>query len=148
MLVADFAVVVVAIVETCLAHAVLHGARERQHPPTGIKWQSCGAAHQGQPYFWRRPAVGMRAARAGGMGAVSAIAAPPSSRQARTCGRARRFRVVAGATNGNASIRISRATMAAKMTSGGGELDKRGPEKWQKRLTGHSATKAIESTFS
>ena len=44
VLVADFAVVVaMAIVETGLAHAALHGARERQHPPAGTKWQSCAA---------------------------------------------------------------------------------------------------------
>src|ERR1700756_98163 len=38
---ADFAVgVAVAIVGTCLAHAALHCARSRQHPPAAIKWQS------------------------------------------------------------------------------------------------------------
>jgi hypothetical protein len=37
---ADFAIpVAMAIVETCLAHAALHCARSRQHPPAGIKWQ-------------------------------------------------------------------------------------------------------------
>jgi hypothetical protein len=40
VLVADFAIVVaVAIVQTCLAHAALHGDRERQHPPAGLRWQ-------------------------------------------------------------------------------------------------------------
>ena len=40
MLVADFAIVVaVAIVQTCLAHAALHGGRKRQHPPAGLRWQ-------------------------------------------------------------------------------------------------------------
>ena len=40
MLVADFAIVIaVAIVQTCLAHAALHGDRERQHPPAGLRWQ-------------------------------------------------------------------------------------------------------------
>jgi hypothetical protein len=44
VLVADFAIVVaVAIVETGLAHAALHGAHNRQHPPVGTKWQSCAA---------------------------------------------------------------------------------------------------------
>jgi hypothetical protein len=43
--VADFAVVVAtAIVETGFAHAALHGARERQHPPARLRWQlSLGA---------------------------------------------------------------------------------------------------------
>ena len=45
--VADFAVMVaVAIVETGFAHAALHGARERQHPPAETKWQSCTATGQ------------------------------------------------------------------------------------------------------
>jgi hypothetical protein len=36
VLVADFAILVaMAIVETCLAHAALHYARSRQHPPPG-----------------------------------------------------------------------------------------------------------------
>ena len=40
MFAADFAVLVaVAIVETCLAHAALHCAGGRQHPPAEIKWQ-------------------------------------------------------------------------------------------------------------
>ena len=47
VLVADFAIVVaVAIVETCLAHAALHGAHGRQHPPARTKWQSCAATGQ------------------------------------------------------------------------------------------------------
>src|ERR1700719_2773460 len=51
VLVADFAVVVaVAIVETGFAHAALHGARERQHPPAGTKWQSCAATGRSDPY--------------------------------------------------------------------------------------------------
>src|SRR3984893_10359486 len=46
MLVADFAILVaVAIVETCLAHAALHCARVRQHPPAEIKWQLIGVHH-------------------------------------------------------------------------------------------------------
>jgi hypothetical protein len=37
---ADFAVpVAVAIVETCLAHAALHCAHRREHPPAGTEWQ-------------------------------------------------------------------------------------------------------------
>src|SRR6202171_1899303 len=37
---ADFAILVaVAIVETRLAHAALHCAPPRYHPPAGIKWQ-------------------------------------------------------------------------------------------------------------
>ena len=40
MFAADFAVLVaVAIVEACLAHAALHRAGGRQHPPAGIEWQ-------------------------------------------------------------------------------------------------------------
>ena len=40
MLVADFAILVaVAIVETGFAHAALHCAHSRQHPPAGTKWQ-------------------------------------------------------------------------------------------------------------
>jgi hypothetical protein len=50
VLVADFAVVVaMAIVETGFAHAALHGARERQHPPAGTKWQSCAATGTSKP---------------------------------------------------------------------------------------------------
>src|ERR1700689_3078511 len=50
VLVADFAVVVaVAIVETGFAPAALHGARERQHPPAGTKWQSCSATGTSNP---------------------------------------------------------------------------------------------------
>jgi hypothetical protein len=37
---ADFAILVaVAIVETCLAHAALHCAHSREHPPAGTEWQ-------------------------------------------------------------------------------------------------------------
>src|SRR3979411_2833921 len=41
----EFAVVVAtAIVETGFAHAALHGACERQHPPARLRWQlSLGA---------------------------------------------------------------------------------------------------------
>src|SRR5215472_4806610 len=38
VLVADFAIhVAVAIIETCLAHAALHGGRERRQPSSGSK---------------------------------------------------------------------------------------------------------------
>src|ERR1700682_887817 len=44
MLVVDFAILVaVAIVETGLAHAALHCAHSRQHPPAWAKWQLSGA---------------------------------------------------------------------------------------------------------
>jgi hypothetical protein len=37
---ADFTVrVAVAVIETCLAHATLHCARDRQHPPARTIWQ-------------------------------------------------------------------------------------------------------------
>jgi hypothetical protein len=37
---ADFAIpVAVATVETCLAHAALHYAHTRKHPPAGAEWQ-------------------------------------------------------------------------------------------------------------
>src|ERR1700712_1482134 len=40
VLVADVAVVVaMTMVQTWLAHAALHGGRERQHPPAGVRWQ-------------------------------------------------------------------------------------------------------------
>src|SRR6516225_1652179 len=40
VLVADFAILVaVAIVETRLAHAALHCARSRKHPPPGLGYQ-------------------------------------------------------------------------------------------------------------
>jgi len=40
VLVADFTIVIaVAIVQTCVAHAALHGDRERQHSPAGLRWQ-------------------------------------------------------------------------------------------------------------
>jgi hypothetical protein len=56
VLVADFAVVVaVAIVETCLAHAALHSANERQHPPAGTKWQSCAATGTSKPTLSNDP---------------------------------------------------------------------------------------------
>jgi hypothetical protein len=49
--VADFAIVVaVAIVQTCLAHAALHGGRTRQHPPAGLRWQ-LSSALSGQLLF-------------------------------------------------------------------------------------------------
>ena len=51
VLVADFAIVVaVAIVQTCLAHAALHGGRTRQHPPAGLRWQ-LSSALSGQLLF-------------------------------------------------------------------------------------------------
>src|SRR6187401_654076 len=46
MLVADFTVLL-AVVETCLAHAALPCA-DVEHPPTGAKWQSCTATGEGE----------------------------------------------------------------------------------------------------
>lgn len=53
VLVADFAVVVaMTIVQTCLAHAALHGGRKRQHPPARLRWQPRSAV-PGQLLFLR-----------------------------------------------------------------------------------------------
>jgi hypothetical protein len=61
---ADFAIpVALAIVETGLAHAALHCAHSRQHPPAGTKWQltrvraETGAFHEtiGLGFRQRRP---------------------------------------------------------------------------------------------
>jgi hypothetical protein len=59
---ADFAIpVALAIVETGLAHAALHCAHSRQHPPAGTKWQltrvraETGAFHETIGLgFWQR----------------------------------------------------------------------------------------------
>jgi hypothetical protein len=64
VLVADFAILIaVAIVETGLAHAALHCAHSRQHPPAWTKWQltraraETGAFHEmiGLGFRKRRP---------------------------------------------------------------------------------------------
>src|SRR5271154_729343 len=63
VLVADFAVVVAAaIVETGFAHAALHGARARQHPPGGTKWQSCAAIVGQTDRVRKRPPLDSRTA--------------------------------------------------------------------------------------
>jgi hypothetical protein len=65
VLVADFAVVVaMAIVETGFAHAALHGARERQHPPAGTKWQSCAATGTSKPGLSDNPVTPLPASGA------------------------------------------------------------------------------------
>jgi hypothetical protein len=62
-------------------------------------------------------AVGMREGRAGRHGSAKAIAATPSPRQARTCGRAQRFLAVAGATNGNATMRANGHRVGSAISS-------------------------------